>query len=363
MSTLIVVTTGRLNPVVTKVRSQFLVVRAIDVPGPGCLCWVGCETECWFGTKGVSSLSVIEIQGERLRLLVRPDLGAGIADLALRSADGQWHPVLRRTPAQTGQGGELSCFLMAPWCNRIAGAKFVFDGRECVLRPNRPEGTAIHGDVRHRPFTILDRSPVSVRMHCDLSKVEDRNWPWACRVSARYEIEGSALRCELEVTNLDEAAMPVGLGFHPYWMRRLWDERDAVRVRANLSGRYPLDQQIPIGPARPDPLCDVLRSGVEVGARSLDDLFTGSLDGAMLEWPASGVRAHVSCSPELSHSVLYVPTNRKEGALPWFCVEPMSIATDGFNLSSRGEEGTGVRVLQPMDSMRVHWTTQFEFAD
>lgn len=279
----------------------------------------------------------------------------------LRGVGEAWHHVLRPAPAQTGECEALACFLMAPWCNRIAGGRFGFQGDAYGVRPNTRDATAIHGDVRERPFAILDRSPISVHLGLDKRSDAGRNWPWPFRATARYELDDATLTCELGVTNEGRKAMPAGVGFHPYWMRRLWDERDDVRIQANCSARYPLDGKIPMGPAINSPLCEKLRAGTPVGTQALDDVFSGSLDGATISWPRSGVRARFACSPELSHAVVYVPTNEHGGVLPWFCLEPVSVVNDGFNLMERGVAGTGVRVLGPGESLLAKWSVRFEW--
>lgn len=268
--------------------------------------------------------------------------------------------MLRPAPPQTGNPDELSSYFLAPWCNRFADARFRFNCREYSLNFNCPDETAIHGDVRHRDFTILDRSPVSARLEYDARSAADRNWPWPYRVLARYELDDATLSSELEITNLSNEPVPVGLGFHPFWQRRLWDDRDDVCVQASLVARYPLANLLPTGSAVPDPLCDPIRNGSPVGSQALDDVFLGSLDGATLHWPTSGVVARFSCSPELSHAVLYVPHNTRGGPLSWFCLEPVSQVNDAFNLMARGVETTGTRVLQPQGSFRAKWVVRFE---
>ena len=46
------------------------------------------------------------------------------------------------------------------------------------------------------------------------------------------------------------------------------------------------------------------------------------------------------------HLVVYIPPGR-----PYFCVEPVSMIGDGFNLMADGVADTGVRVLEPGETM------------
>lgn len=186
------------------------------------------------------------------------------------------------------------------------------------------------------------------------------NWPWTYQAVARYEVDATTLVCDLELTNTADGPWPAGLGFHPFWVRRLWDERDEVCVRANLAARFPLSRMLPTGPPIHDELCNDFRIGKHLDAEPLDEVFVGSLDAAEIVWPASGVRARFQCSPELSHAVVFVPVNARGGAASWFCLEPVSMVNDGFNFAEGGGSPSGVRVLAPGETLRARWSVEFQ---
>lgn len=302
----------------------------------------------------------VTIQGERLRLQLAPELGAGILDLSLRGAKGLWHPVMRRAPACPNGFDELACYLFVPWSNRVAGAAFTFRGATHRLRPDWPDGTAIHGDAKDHAWQILDRSPVSARFERDARAESGRNWPWPYLARVRYEIDADELRIDLSATNAADVDVPMGLGFHPFWMRRLWDERDEVVVNATLAGRYPARGMIPTAPPRADDATAHFAAGRPLANLQLDDVFAGSLDALEIRWPASGVTARFSCSRELGHTVIYSPRTDSGGPMPWFCVEPVSMVNDAFNLLARGEPGTGTAIVAPGATFSVTWRVRFD---
>jgi aldose 1-epimerase len=295
---------------------------------------------------------MIELCEGPLRLTIEPRMGAGLSSLALEGRRG-WADVLR--PArEPSQFTDLSMYLMAPWTNRIARARFEFGGRAYQLRADWPDGTAIHGDVKDRAWRMLDRTPVSARLALESSEVLDANWPWRYRAEVRYEIEGTSLNVDLGVQNLGNAPMPAGLGFHPFFMRRLWDG-DEVRVRITTGGHYSARHMIPTGAAMPDDITTRLASGAELGELALDDVFSG-FGGAEMVWPQSRVAAKLECSASLGHVVVFSPRAAKGGMEPWFCVEPVSMVTDGFNLAASGAAGTGVLVVAPGGWARARMT-------
>jgi len=309
----------------------------------------------------------VELTNQRLRLVIQPALGAGVAEFSLRGPSAEWTPLWRRAPEGVTFWNDLASYTLAPWCNRIVEGVFTFRNRRIELTRDWEDGTAIHGVVKDRPFDVLDRSPVSARLRFDSRRHPDRPsvraWPWAFSCVLRYELDGSSLTHEVSVMNLSEEPMPCGVGFHPYFVRALWDPRDEVEVRMNIAGRYPCEGMIPTGPAVPDEVTAHFAAGLPLGTLELDDVFSGTGGRMGVTWPASGVRARFECSPEFDHSVVYSPVDRTGPAprpLPCFCLEPVSMVNDGFNLMERGQAGTGVRVLSPGEGMTARWRVVIE---
>ncbi|MCC6678403.1 MAG: hypothetical protein IT436_14795 [Phycisphaerales bacterium] len=288
----------------------------------------------------------ILIENQRLRLRILPAIGAGAAEFSLRSPRGAWQPIWRPAPESPSHFNDLACYLLAPWSNRIAAGRFTFAGRQIQLRPDWLDGTAIHGVVKDRPWTILDRSPISARLAFESHRHADLNWPWPFDAAARYELDEQSLEVKLAITNRSDSAMPAGLGFHPFFMRRLWNDHDDVAIRASLAGRYPAAGMIPTAPARADEVTRHLAAGLPLSTLDLDDVFAGFDPATTITWPASGIRASFTVSPNLNHTVLYSPP-----AQPHFCLEPVSMVNDGFNLLARSAPGTGVTTLAPGQSL------------
>lgn len=299
-------------------------------------------------------MGTILIENERLRLAVLPRLGAGVAEFSLRSPSGAWQPVWRPAPPTVSHFNDLACYLLSPWSNRIAGARFAFNDQPITLHPDWPDGAAIHGVVKERPWAILDRSPVSARLTLDTRDGPALNWPWPFEASVRYELDEQSLEVELAVTNRADGPMPAGLGFHPFFMRQLWNADD-VAIRADLPGRYPATGMIPTGPARADDVTRHLAAGRPLAALDLDDVFDGFDPKTTITWPASGLRAAFAVTPNLNHTVIYCPPVN-----PFFCLEPVTMVNDGFNAAARGVPGTGVSKLNPGETLSATMTVRID---
>ncbi|MEZ6319031.1 MAG: hypothetical protein R3B49_09815 [Phycisphaerales bacterium] len=296
----------------------------------------------------------ITFHAGRLHAEIDTSFGACLTDFSIDGPFNDRYPILRRAAADLDHPGRSASFPLAPWTNRIAGAAFSFAGQSHTLRPNFPDGTAIHGDTFGRAWRITDRTPVSARLVFDSRAHADINFPFPFACVHRFELSPQDLRVDLSVTNVGEVDMPAGCGMHPHFCRRLFCEADAVEVRAPVSGRYPADACIPTGPAQPDDACAKLSAGGPLGDPALDDCFAGFGGRAEITWPASGVRVSMDCSPELSHLVVFTPRNDR-GPMPWFCVEPVTMANDAFNLETRGI-AAGVRTLAPGETLATSVT-------
>lgn len=308
-------------------------------------------------------MQAVHLEAGRLRLSVLPDVGAGIADFSIKGPSGYFFPIMRRAAPGESNASLLGSFFMAPWCNRIAGAKFTFQGRERVLAANTADGMAQHGDVRKRAWTVLDRGDDFVELGLDSRACADVNWPWAFACRAVFRLSGDArggeLRIDLSVENTEGRPWPAGCGHHPYFMRRLWDDADELHVLAPVTGRYALDRGCATGPAAPDLLSRMLGASSPVPAEPVDAVFGGFGGQAELFWPRSGVRLTVQTSKNLGHLVYYAPHARPaEGSSPlsFVAVEPQSQVNNALNLE--GQSGVGTVILQPGE--RLETTCRFK---
>jgi aldose 1-epimerase len=297
-------------------------------------------------------MSIINLAHEHLRLDLAPAFGAGVLDFSIRSPAGEWTPIFRRTSFSPTYAHDLSLFLMGPWTNRIRNAAFTWEGQPVQLRPDHPDGTAIHGDLRHRPFQIRHRSPLSAVLDLDSRSHPDFNWPWPVHVTARYELFPEALSIELAMTNLAPHPVPMGSGFHPYFMRHLWAYPDTPRIHLASPLRYPCRDCLPIGPAAPDALCATLDRNQPLPHEALDDVFRVARPEATIDWPASNLRMRLRSSESSTHAVIYAPHVGPHPA-PWFCLEPTTMVNDGFHLCAQNTPLTGVQIVPPGATLTI----------
>lgn len=291
-------------------------------------------------------MRVETLTSECWHLEVLPDLGASVLNLLGRTTGEARLPVLRTVhPATIKTSSQAASYVLAPWSNRIRQARFEFDGQVRQLRPNNKEGTAIHGDARNRAWQVTRLGDSALLAEFDARHVNDLNFPWTYTVRAEYRLDGPHFETRLTLTNVSEVAIPAGMGLHPYFTRFGSDGTDpTLRFAAGGVYRVP-DPAVPIPDAGAVPLGKELdfHAGRAIGGQFLDHVFSGWDGQVRLDW---GRRAlSVQAEPAYSHLVVFTAPDRS------LAIEPVTHATDGFNLMAHGVPGTGVQILQPGQSL------------
>ncbi|EYB69640.1 aldose 1-epimerase [Deinococcus phoenicis] len=287
---------------------------------------------------------VESIASEHLTLEILPEMGASV--LNLRAASGR--PVLRAVNlADVQTSSQCASFTLLPYSNRIRDARFMFGGREVALRVNTKDGLAQHGDVRNRPWQVTRVSERHLRCDFDSRRFgeghgEAMNWPWAFTARVEYLLHGPHLDTSVTLTNVDTSRMPAGMGLHPYFARL----QDGVDPRLGFGAALTYDtdeRQLATGGARPVRPDEDYRTPGQIGERQIDRTFTAWDGLARLDWGARSVL--LTADNVYSHLVVYTAP---DGSL---ALEPVTHATDAFNLAAQGVSGTDMRTLEPGQSL------------
>jgi aldose 1-epimerase len=239
--------------------------------------------------------------------------------------------------------------VLTPWSNRIRDAKFVFEGKEYQLKPNYPDGTAIHGVGRYHPWFVEEMTPTDILLSFRSIDFGDLNFPFAFSSRVRYWLDGKKFYISTWLKNTSsDVSMPGGFGHHPYFVRALGTADNGVSLEIPSSHYFELENALPSAAAVPiaDERLDFrqLKPLVpENYADGLNDVFTGvdSSQPVRFFYPKTDTEIHMRSDDIFKHIIVYAPQDK-----PYFAVEPVTNTNDGFNLYARGIEGTGVFVLQ-----------------
>ena len=223
--------------------------------------------------------------------------------------------------------GWWGAYPLLPWSNRIPGGAIDFEGRRLQVPVNWSDGSALHGLAAWIPWRVE-----AVGSHHAELAVDIAAGPYTVTGRQAFQLTAVELELELSVTNRGEARVPVGLGIHP------WFHAGPVRVPADLA--WPGPGPMPTGPTRPVDADEDLRT--ERVPPPMDRCYTGLTDNSA---DVPGLR--LTWKGPVSQVVVF------SEAPGWVCVEPVTMANDGFRLATAGTDGTGVVALDPGATLAV----------
>ncbi len=239
--------------------------------------------------------------------------------------------------------------LLAPWPNRVRGGRWTYDGAAQQLALTEPPaGNAIHGLLRHVPWTASDRAADRVTLTA-VATVQP-GWPHPVRVAVTYAVrDGDGLSVSTTATNLGDGTVPFGLGFHPYL--RVGDvPTDDLRLTLAARSRLPLRDQLPDGPLRPldTPVRDLPLRGQDLD-HAYGDCAPGD-DGVVRHRvvASDGGGTELWAEAEFAWVQVFTPSDFP-GRGRAVAVEPMTCPPDALN------SGDGLVHLAPGESWSGAW--------
>lgn len=281
----------------------------------------------------------VQLTSGALRCDIKPELGGCIAGLWLGDV-----PVLRSTPAQTLSAvRQAGSFPLVPFSNRVAQAALQWAGTSHPLvRLRADEPHAIHGVGWQRPWSVLDQQADFALLAFEHQA--DEAWPFAFDSSQAFRLTGDTLELTLSITNQSAVAAPVGLGWHPYFVKRA-----NSHIRFAAAGRWEMGtDKLPTHRAPSTGL------DTDVATLTVDHCFDGW--SGQVELIDELLRVRISAN--LSRLVVYTGA-----ALDVVAIEPVSHVNNAINLVESGRvQGLdlGVRVLQPGESMSAEMSIHVE---
>jgi aldose 1-epimerase len=227
-------------------------------------------------------------------------------------------------------GNSYKSCKLSPWPCRIPDGKYEFDGGEYQFGHLFKDGTAIHGLLYNKPFTVLEETTDDVSASLSMEyryNREDKGYPFDYVVGVRYILHpDSMLEIVTSVTNLDDKVIPIADGWHPYF--QLGGKIDDWQVQFHVSAIVEFDKQlVPTGKLLQYDAFDTSR---RMNDTFLDNCFVlkQQLVSAACELfnPDNGLRVSFFPDDSYPYLQLYTPDSRQSIA-----VENLSGAPDCFN--------------------------------
>jgi len=236
--------------------------------------------------------------------------------------------------------------LMVPFANRIADARYLYDGVEHDLQPGVPDAgrAARHGFVRGVDFQLqalrADEDGAEVEFATAIAADTHPGYPFAIALVIRYRLDARGLHLEATMRNAGDRSAPCFFGWHPYF--RLGDtplaswelQVPARTVIATDAGYIPLAGAAAHVPIDREPSLD-FRAPRAVGALELNHAFAElqpDADGLLrsrLRDPASGLG--LALWQERGVMLAFTADTVSRDVRRSLALEPMESLADAFN--------------------------------
>jgi len=227
----------------------------------------------------------------------------------------------------------------------------------------------IHGVVNAVAWRVADQGAAAAGafLACGISDKElapemRAGYPFPFEATLRFTLTGTQLSLLFTLENRGSEPLPFGYGLHPYFRAPLWDgtaalplssERSSCPVQIPAASRWPLEDGMPSGPARPVSPEDDLRQWRELGPEHFDHIFSdltheNGWSSAGYRDPSSGLEVSVRADEHFREWVLYTQPNR-----PSLCIEPYTGLPNAANMASEGIDNGGLLTLEPGQTWRA----------
>jgi aldose 1-epimerase len=295
---------------------------------------------------GGLNLLVLKDEQSGTEAAIMPEYGAALHAFSIRIRDDLFNVIENYASAE-----EVKKFLptsyksskLSPFPCRIDQATYILKGIEYTFKNKFADGTAIHGLLFNKPFSLVSKSGddqgaealFAYEYHRD-----DEGYPfdYTCQVSYRLT-KDHLLTVSTTVINRSDVSIPMADGWHPYF--RLGVPVDQLFLQFNAASKVEFnDRLIPTGKFLP---YDEFAQAKKIGSLEFDNCFVlqKKLDGPVCRLlnPANKLTLSFFTDQSYPYLQIYIPPNRESIA-----IENLSAAPDAFN------NKLGLIMLEPQAS-------------
>ncbi len=232
---------------------------------------------------------------------------------------------------------------LAPFVCRIPEGKYQWGGVCYEIEHKFMDGSAIHGLLFNKPFSVLERftedDNASLHLRYHYNK-EDAGYPFRFNCDIVYTLHANnLLQVETTILNLEDQEIPVADGWHPYFS--LGNKVNDCLLRFASDAQLEFNEKlIPTGNMIHYPHFLEYKP---LGGLFLDNCFLSKAEPeqpvCQFHNPANGLTLSFFSDGSYPYLQLYTPDHRQSIA-----IENLSGAPDCFN------NGIGLQILEPRHS-------------
>ena len=285
----------------------------------------------------MNTLKIITLQNNKIKLDLLPEVGGRISSLICDD----FH-FLRPIPLHNLKSLHLfkgGSFPLVPFSNRIKNAKFNFNELEYNLNQNAfPH--AIHGHGYLSEWSIVERSNASAKI-IYRHQPDELGWPWSYEITQSIHLNNFSCIIELKLTNSSNSIMPFGFGIHPFF-----NFNDEIRLKFFASREW--DGQPEDFPTKTKAIENNfnIRNGRALWKNEKTVCYENFAGKVKIIWPYKKKKITMKVDKIFNHLIVHVPKGEE-----YFCIEPVSHPTDGFNLMQVKKENLDSWFLAPNENI------------
>ena len=277
---------------------------------------------------------------------ILPAFGNRVSEMKVHGKNILYFPVtdladLKKTPGLNGVP------FLAPWANRLNEEAFWANGKKYpfnltlgnVRGPIPIHGLVASSDLWEVVEVKADGKSAHATARLRFWKHPQlmAQWPFAHEYEMTYRLSGGELEVQITVTNLSMDAMPVSLGFHPYYRvpdvpRDQWIASIPARKHVVTDSRL-----VATGELRPNDLPKPLPLKDHYLDDGYTDLERDAQGRAHFSVEAAGKKVEAIFGPKYIVSVVFSPPPLNGQPREFICFEPMAGITNAINLNHEGK--------------------------
>ncbi|MBL7816868.1 MAG: aldose 1-epimerase [Saprospiraceae bacterium] len=242
---------------------------------------------------------------------------------------------------------------LLPYPNRLRDGQYVFGGKTYQFEINNADTqNSIHGFGKNVPMTVkkVETNDQMAKIHCTWQHDGSHPaYPFRFTFSVIMTLKNSDFEIELRFKNDDEQAIPVGLGWHPYFI--MSEKVDDTSLQMPDSQLIVIDERmLPTGEKQD---YSAFKNLTKIGSTSLDNGFFITEKGEKASVILQSERGHLHYWQEIGAAKwnfvqIFTPPHRQSIA-----VEPMTCNIDAFNNQD------GLVLLTPKATLEGKFGVQF----
>lgn len=303
---------------------------------------------------GIATVRLMDVLNQ-VEVAIAPSIGNRAYEMLAGGRNILYFP--HENPSELIDDHHLSGIpFLAPWGNRMPGGFYAngthypFKADSGSLRLDQ-NGIPIHGMLISSPYWRIanmgaDAASAYVTSRLEFWKYPElaANWPFAHDYEMTHRLASGVLEVSITVTNLGALAMPIALGFHPYFQLP-GVPIEAATAHLPARSRVETDERlVATGTTTPVTFPDRISLKDHRFDTGFTDLARDADGRAEFSVEGGGRKIEVFFGPRYTVAIVYSPPGQN-----YICFEPMSAVTNGINLAYEGKYA-GLQTISPGES-------------